>query len=235
MFYVAICDDEKAICVEIERFLASYIKDALIQTKIFYSGEKLYKSMEAGEHFDMIFLDIELKLINGVRVAEKIREELSNEKTHIVFISGKQEYAIELFSVRPLHFLVKPFSKKQVIDVLIKAMKLSQIYHEYFEFRIEQSYYKVFYGDVLYFESKARKIIIHMSKGEYEFYGKLNHIEEKTHGNFLRIHQSYLVNPLYIEHYEYDQVLLLDNRSLPISKSFRSTVRNKLLENWENE
>ena len=206
MFCVAICDDEKAICEEIKSHLTSYIKKETISVTFFYSGEALYEAIAAGNHFSLIFLDIELKQLNGIEVGKRIREELCDETVHIVFISGKPSYAMDLFAIRPLHFLTKPFCEKEVKDVLEKAMDLTVLYKNFFEFQIEQSVYKIDYGKILYFESKARKIILHTKHGEYEFYGKLKHIEEDTHCHFLRIHQSYLVNPLHIEHYRPSQV-----------------------------
>lgn len=161
-----------------------------------------------------------------------IREELHNEKVHIVYISGKQEYAMELFRMRPLHFLVKPFTKQQVLEVLDKAMNLTTGYRDYFEFQSEQNFHRCFYSDIMFFESSARKIMIHTQGESFTFYGKLNDIEKETGEAFLRIHQSFLVNPLYIIHYRADEITLKDGRILPISKSLRSDVRKAILKDW---
>ncbi len=232
MFCVAICDDEKAICSEIKETLRPYTSRGEVEIKIFYSGETLYESLLAGAHFDLIFLDIELNLLNGVAVGKKIREELCNETVHIVFISGQAGYAMDLFEIRPLHFLTKPFSAKQIFDVVEKAMRLSTVYNDLFEFQIEGSHYKERYGNIVYFESRARKITMHTASEDYDFYGKLNRIERETNNYFLRVHQSFLVNPLYIEHYEYNKVILIDRHSLPISESYRKSVRAALLKDW---
>lgn len=232
MFCVAVCDDEKAVCMQIKSFLEPYCKKGEFEVHIFTSGETLYETVSAGKRFDLIFLDIELQRMSGVVVGQRIREELCDEAVHIVFISGKTEYAMELFAIRPLHFLTKPFTRKQIIEVLEKAMRLSIRYQDTFEFKIDQTYHKIRYGEIWYFESKARKILLYTENGEYHFYGKLNQVEEVTNHYFLRTHQSYLVNPLYIERYEYNQVHLLNRRSLPISESCRKMVRERLLSKW---
>lgn len=232
MFCVAICDDEKAICEEMKIYLTPYIKKGTISVTFFHSGEALYEAIAAGNHFSLIFLDIELKLLNGIGVGKKIREELCDETVHIVFISGKPGYAMELFAIRPLHFLTKPFHEKEVKEVLEKALALTVIYKDCFEFQIEQSIYRIDYGKIVYFESRARKILLHTKEEDYIFYGKLNHIEEETCRHFLRIHQSYLVNPLYIKHYKPSQVALFDNQILPISESYRGKVKAILLKHW---
>lgn len=232
MFCVAICDDEEVVCQGIESYLEPYINDKGICVRTFQSGEALYEAISQGESFDLIFLDIELEVLDGIAVGQKIREELCNETVHIVFISGKQKYAMELFALRPLHFLTKPFTKRQVTEVVKKAMDLSVIYKDFFEFQIEQRLHRVRYGEILYFESRVRKIILHTEREAYEFYGKLKDIEEKNHDRFLRIHQSFMVNLLYVEHYEYNRVILFNGDSLPISESYRTPVKEQLLKNW---
>lgn len=233
MFCVAVCDDEKEICLEIKSYLETYIESDTVEVKLFTSGEKLYETISVGKHFDLIFLDIELKLLNGVTVGKKIRKELYDESTHIVFISGKPEYALELFSIHPLHFLVKPFTQQQIVDVLKKAMRLAVIYQDFFEFKIAANYYKIRYGDIWYFESNGRKTILYTQKDKYEFYAKLNDVEQMTESHFLRIHQSYLVNPLFINRYEYNKVYLINSFILPISESYRLFVKKEILKNWE--
>ena len=111
MFCVAVCDDEKTVCQQIKSFLEPYCKKGEFEVHIFTSGEALYEAVSAGTRFDLIFLDIELKLMSGVAVGQKIREELCDEEVHIVFISGKTEYAMELFAIRPA-FSDKTFYEK---------------------------------------------------------------------------------------------------------------------------
>lgn len=229
MFSIAICDDDPLICSRLESILNIQIDSNEIISAVFYSGETLYESLHDGTHFDLIFLDIELELMNGVTVGKKIRDELCDEKIHIVFISGKQEYAMELFDVRPLHFLVKPIEEKQVVETVNKAMELSKNHYDYFEFQTDKELYKCYYGDIVYFESKARKVHIYTVGTEYVFYGRLNDVEKEVGEYFLRVHQSYLVNPLYIERYKSEEISLLGGKTLPISKAFRSSVRQAIL------
>ena len=56
----------------------------------------------------MLFLDIELITTDGIQVGKFIREELKNLETTIIYISSKSSYAMQLFQVQPLGFLIKP-------------------------------------------------------------------------------------------------------------------------------
>ena len=59
-------------------------------------------------------LDIELISTNGIKVGKFIRDELENLEIAIVYISSKSSYAMNLFRVQPIDFLVKPIEKERI-------------------------------------------------------------------------------------------------------------------------
>ncbi len=109
-------------------------------------------------------------------------------------------------------------------------MRLSGNQKEFYEFKINQTYYKILLKDIIYVESSSRKIIIHTAACDYTVYSKLDEIESNFNNNFLRIHKSYLVNMNAIKEYQYDSVLLTNGIRLNISKVNRNKVRDYLLE-----
>lgn len=76
-------------------------------------------------------------MLNGVEVGKKIRDQLCNETSQIVYISGKDSYAMELFDVRPLNFLIKPLQKEKIEVVVRKAIDLVDKGNQFFEFNIK--------------------------------------------------------------------------------------------------
>ena len=201
----------------------------------YYSGEKLYADMLRGEAFDLIFLDIELKAMNGVNLGDKIRTELQDEKTHIVYISAKSEYAMELFAVRPLNFLVKPVQERDIINNLEKAMKLSQYYDDYIKFQRGSELYSIAYGEIRYFSTCGRKVEIHTTSKIFDFYGKLDDVQAKTPPGFIRIHKSYLIHEMYVKKWEYEMVVMNRDEQLSISPRYRKAVREMLMKRWREE
>ena len=232
MFRIAICDDEPEICSQIHEIISDYSQESheSIEIHPFCSGEELWFSMTEGLHFDLIFLDIELKLLNGINIGKKIREELGDETVQIVYISSKQGYAMALFETRPLHFLVKPLNPEQIIQVVKKSQELNATMNQLFEFRVGNSYQKVPQREIIYFESIGKKIHIITTRGTLEFYGKLSEVCDSVPDNeFLLVHQSYLINYCYISEYQYEQLTLSNGASLPISQAYRKAVRERLL------
>ena len=84
--------------------------------------------------------------------------------------------------------------------------------------------------DILYLESHRRQIILHGKEGSDTFYGRLGTIEkdlEQGSCPFIRIHQSYLVNPHGICRYHPDRVEMENNAVLPISEARQREVKQK--------
>ena len=232
-----ICDDEKSTCSELEEIILKYAKEKRVPlvTEVFYSGDILLDYLKR-EKINILFLDIELPGKDGVMVGKYIREVLEEENIFLVYISSKENYALQLFQNRPFDFLVKPIEQAKIYHVLDNICRISGQNSAEFKFQVQNSTYCILYKDILYFQSDGRKINIVMKKEVRTFYGKLNEIEEKLPENlFLRIHKSYLVNKSYVKGFTYEWVKMLNGDVLNISKINRADVRRKILESAADE
>ncbi len=229
MYRIAICDDETAVCSQIEQMIIDYGKSISekLEIDVYYSGEELCKFLRSGAEYDILFLDIEFKQLNGVEIGEKIREELRNETVQIVYISGKQSYAIELFNIRPLNFLIKPLESDKVIKTLKKGMELSEKKHKYFAYRQGHITKKMLIEEILFFESVNRQVKMTTSAEKIVFYGSLSDIFSQLQAcQFFYIHKSYLINYHHVIEFSYDHLVMSDKTVLPISQSRRKEVRD---------
>ncbi len=232
-----ICDDEKSTCSELEEIILKYAKEKRVPlvTEVFYSGDILLDYLKR-EKINILFLDIELPGKDGVMVGKYIREVLEEENIFLVYLSSKENYALQLFQNRPFDFLVKPIEQAKIYHVLDNICRISGKNSAEFKFQVQNSTYCILYKDILYFQSDGRKINIVMKKEVRTFYGKLNEIEEKLPENlFLRIHKSYLVNKSYVKGFTYEWVKMLNGDVLNISKINRADVRRKILESAADE
>lgn len=228
MFRIAICDDEQAIGSQIENILLLYSKKTCLEVDIivFCSGEELYKYIKSGHGFDLIYLDIEMELMNGLEVGKRIRNTMKDHKTEIVYISGKDGYDRQLFDVQPLHFIPKPIDPKMVIEDLNLAMLRADKLGGIFTYRKTIETYKVPIKDIIYFESMDRQLRIITINNEDIFYGTIQQVfETVAKYQFIRIHRSYIVNYRYIAIFKYNEVIMSNGMRLPISQSRRKEVR----------
>ncbi len=231
-FRIAVCDDEAVVCETLYAQLQDIAKSRSVTFEIdcFTAGEALCREMEAVD-YDLVFLDIALPQQSGVAVGRYIRQTLKNETVQIAYISSKQEYAMELFEMRPLHFLLKPLTKERVERLVDKFLRLNAIDTNLFRFKVGQEYYQIPLSNILYFSSSGRKIAVVTQQEAREFYGSLEKIFDTVKDRrFLSIHKSFLVNFKYIAKYQYDAVTMADGSVLPVSQSRRKAVRARFVE-----
>lgn len=229
---IAICDDESYICARLEYILLDILKELGIQNEIetFESGEALCLEM-ARQCFDLVFLDIELPNINGIEIGRYIRDVLQNERLQIVYISGYPNYAMELFDFHPMNFLIKPFEKDKVRRVIQTYQTIAEQHHLFFEYKKRTEFYKVPMADILYFESRYRKMKIVTRDFEDEFYETMGQVYSAVEGqNFLWIHKSFLVNEKFVMQLRYEEVVMSNGVVLPISQSRRTIIRSQYME-----
>ena len=231
MYFIGICDDGENICTSIENMLFRYAEEKTIQVEVqvWYTGERLRDYLAQGNHLDILFLDIELFKMTGIEVGNYIRNVLDNMGLQIIYISGKASYALQLFKTQPMDFLVKPILQEHIDHAMDMAIKIIKKRNERFEFRQGKDYYYIAMGDIVYFESKGKKIKIVTLHDTYEIYGRLKEIVKRLTDNFIMIHQSFVINKEYVLRYTYEMVELVNGTILTISKVNRKQVRERIL------
>lgn len=222
MYNIGICDDGKNTCASIEEMIMQYAekKKLRIDVQVWYAGEELCQYLEQGGHLDILFLDIELVKLTGIEVGGFIRNKMEDRGMQIIYISGHSAYAQKLFRTQPLDFLVKPIAVQQIEDSLELAAKLLKRNSEKFGFQNGRDYYYISYGNILYFESKGRKVKIVTVGDEKEFYGGIRGLEKRLSKEFFAIHHSYVINQAHVARYAYETVEMDNNTILPISKAY---------------
>ena len=230
MYRVGICDDDKILCslleAQIQRLSAELLTK--FEIEVWYSGESLECDLKKGAELDIIFLDIELLQKNGIEIGAFIRDEMEDTDTHIAYISSKQSYAMELFKMQPLEFLVKPISAARLKEVLERSMKRKKYAESCFEYQRGSRIFRVSVREILYFMSMDKKVLMIKKEGQEEFYGKLKNVMEQLPAGFLMIHQSYVIHQEYVSEYSYESIKMMNGDVLSVSKPYRKEVRAKI-------
>ena len=176
VYQIGICDDEISTCSELEKILIDYFKMAGldVQINIWYRAEDFIRDVPQKIKVDLLFLDIEMPGKNGVHVGEYIRNDIKDEAMHIIYISSKTNYAMELFKVHPYDFIVKPIDEKKVVNNVSKLLELDEHDNRYFTYEYNRIKNRIHYGDIVYFESDRKHIKIICSDGtQKEYVGKM--------------------------------------------------------------
>lgn len=222
MISVAVCDDEKGIAEYIKKAVLDCLAEKDLDGKVtlFDDGEPLCAVYEDGTaDFDIILLDITMKRCDGMTAAKRIRTK--NKDVMIVFVTASAEYVFSGYEVRAFRYILKPelvhgFARvfRECMDELTKSNEVR------YSFRTANETVSLPVKDILYFESNKRVITVYCANGNsYSFYAKLDDVQEALKNNdFVRCHQSYLVNASKITAVKNGELSLDSGMALPVSK-----------------
>lgn len=238
MIRVCICDDDVTITNKISTILDNISKTYNITMKVdmFYDGTTLMQNIQkTNSYYDIMFLDIEMKDMDGLETAKRMRDR--DELAYIIFVTSYENYAIETFSVRPYQFVLKPFDDNVIEGHFMDIYNRLLSNDECFEFKFNNTYYKILLKDIMYFESEKRCIVIHMADGKkYVYYDRLDKIQNRINDSkldFWRIHQSLLVNTRFIKIKKFSEIVLVDETVLQISEKKRVVINQQYMKNVE--
>ena len=221
---LAICDDEKRI----RDIIAESVKEVSEKIEIeFYADAK--GILSASFDCDILFLDIQMPGIDGMGAARMLRS--SGKKTVIVFVTALEDQVFNAFDVGAFNYIVKPFTKAKIIEVLNKAVKQAEDQRLVETAISEQeeagrtitvksggTNTRVILSEVQYAEIYDRRIILHMvSSNDIEYYGRISDLENIAGKDFFRVHRAYLVNLGAVKSYDAKFVHMSD-ADIPVSR-----------------
>ncbi len=229
MLQIGVCEDEAAtrmrLCAQLEGLL--YQMGTEYKILEFSGGEGLlaYAQKHAGE-LDLVFLDIEMGELDGMETAKRLRA--ANTGLQIAFVTGYTDYVFDGYSVGALGYLLKPPKQSQLQELLVRALAALQTQEpKLFYCRAGEEYYRIHREDILYFTSQLRQIHCVTAARSYTFYGKLNEVEAQLEGEFIRIHQRFLVRAAAVQRVA-GGCLYVGTQQLPISRAYQQAVQQAL-------
>ena len=234
---VCIVDDSKNVADAMKKVLLSYSKELKekIECYTFYNSEDFNKWIDDNS-VDICFLDINLKIEEdayGLKIAKRLKQ--INYRTLIIFISGFNDYYVDMVQFEPFRFLHKPFTFDEFITVFKLAYERYSLQNYEsvcrYEFKYNGIVFSTDLNKVKYIYSLKRKICMKTSRGDIlEFYGKLDKVESEIlelSKNFLRIGKSYLVNIKYIKSFN-KSFVQIDDEEFSIGAKYKDNVLDVL-------
>lgn len=223
MLKLAICDDESVFRKDLRKIISTELDLCGIDYQIieFTCGEELVDSLDCAD-YQMIFLDIEMKALDGISTAKELRS-LKNHG-EIIFVTSHPDFVFQGYEVRALNYIMKPNERDKIVSVLHTALEAQDISLEKF-YVIEQKgkSIRLPLSSVKYFASDRRIVHAVTTEERYSFYEKLSELETQLPDTFIRIHSRYLLNLKYLGELKGNSVTV-DGESLPVSRSCKSDL-----------
>lgn len=232
---IAICEDSIEMLGKLETLVyACYDGDSSqFVCDTFLSGEEMLQTIERENiRYQIYILDIEMKEINGLKVAALIRK--TDQNAIIIFVTSHNELMQEAFDVLAFHYLIKPINEEKTKQVILRAIEAQKVRKNTFHYKVSKKINTLYYEQIEYFESYKRKIYIHLTDGVEEYYGTLKEVSNQVGlTNFIQVHNSYIVNVDYIKFADAFHISLMSGVQIPITKkfynSFNTAYRNYIL------
>ena len=227
MLKVAICDDEE-VAIDI---MSARITHYLDQEKASY---ELYPFTDAlalrneilnGEAFQVLFLDIDMPSLNGIRLGEHLRR--SGFTGYVIFTTSRADQVFDSLRVQPFRFIRKSKFNEEIgiaIHDLLEEMAPKK--QESMVFQRGNQVFQLNPYDIMYVESQRKLQYVHLPVDVAEISSGMEDLCTRLEPfGFLRIHKSYAVNYRFIHAISGTDVILDNKEILPVSRQRLKEVK----------
>lgn len=218
---ICICDDDISQCESLKAMILAHDENHKIIS--FHSAEEMLFECEEQFPFDCVFLDIQMKKMNGIECAKKIRS--IDKNVVIVFLSAIRDYVFEGYEVNAMRYLLKPLDQKkchELLDLIESSIQKEKAY-------LYVNKMKICCDDILYIESCGHYCSIYASE-VIEVKMSLNELYSNLSKSFIQTHRSYIVNLDHVDAVIADHCLLENQAMIPISRSSQKKVNEAFME-----
>lgn len=218
MVRLAVVEDDPGTMRQMCAYMAQYDREQGTHHQVtsFYDGDEILDEYESV--YDAVLLDIQMKRIDGLRTARKIREK--DENVVLVFVTNMANYAIKGYEVNAYDFVLKPVTYFSISKILEKIDKLMERHRQdLLSIPTAEGMMQLRTKEIVYFESFDHRVQMSTVHGKIWVRLLMRELEErlKEHG-FYRCSNSYLINLAYVECINKNSVRLA-GQEFPVSRA----------------
>ena len=232
MIHIAICDDEKNFVAHLQELLNQYTTETGEEIKVstYYDGLELIENYDTT--IDLIFLDIQMTHVNGLKTAERIRQ--MDTKVGIIFLTTLTQYGLEGYKYQATNYIIKPIKYVRLKAELEKFLERHRREDSPAYIVINDTgKYKIFLKTLRYVETFNRNLLFHTEQENILCYKKMKEVEQELkEQGFVRCHTSYMVNLFFVKGVKKLEIELITGEIIPISQPKRKEFMERLAEYW---
>ncbi|MCD7919046.1 MAG: LytTR family DNA-binding domain-containing protein [Clostridiales bacterium] len=214
----AIVEDEQLEGDRLKQYCANYEAEKHRQIVADSFSNPVAFLEQYNPSYDLVLLDIQMPGMNGMRLAERLRE--LDSEVLIAFVTNMAQYAVQGYRVAALDFILKPVSYFQFSQMMDRVFRcLEQRRPASLIVTSKRDTYRIPVADICYIESQNHKLLIHMEGDVLEAWTALTAVEESLPPHqFSRVNAGMLVNLGKVAGVRRDNVQLLSGEELPIAR-----------------
>ena len=185
----------------------------------------------------LLFLDVQMPKITGLDFFKTL-----HHPPPVIFTTAYPQYALDGFELNALDYLVKPISFKRFLKAAIRAKEFYEVRQvnmeetkqsdqapDYFFIKTGNKLVKIFFEEIFFAEALQNYVIIHTKEKKHITYLTFKAVEEYLPATqFIKTHKSYIIAVSKIDNID-GNIIKAGNHQIPISRSFKDEVMEKLL------
>ncbi|MDX1769009.1 MAG: LytTR family DNA-binding domain-containing protein [Arenibacter troitsensis] len=178
---------------------------------------------------DLIFLDVEMPIINGFDLLESLEN-----PPQVILITGKPDYALKAFDYDVTDYLYKPISNSRFESSIKRAVARHEqtrnvsAEEEYIFVKSNLKKRKVVLNDIKWVEALGDYIKVVTNEGNIVILSTMKSFEKQLpQDKFLRIHKSYIVNLEKVEKFN-SKNIEVEGRQVPLSRNKKTELMEAL-------
>lgn len=188
-------------------------------TTMFVESAEEYLFKYGGENlFDIIFLDVCMKGMNGMELAHEIRK--FDRNVQIVFLTGKTEYVFEGYEIGAVRYLLKPVEESELAKTLDACMeKLGSSREDYFTMKYQGEHLRLSRSEIMYVKVEGHYLQMRTADRGYEWKGSLKEMLDKLDPvRFVMANRSAVVNLEFVSKITREECILENGETIPVSR-----------------
>lgn len=222
---IAVVDDEESIRTYVKENILKYSHEKClsIECDVYSNGSDFLSAVEQ-KSYDIIFLDIFMKYLNGIKTAEILRK--TNVRALLIFLTQSSEHRADAFSVHAFDYLEKPLCNKELERVLNDALEMHMQKCPYIDLPVGRQTMSFLYSDILYITADSNYLVVYTDK-EYRCRMSFGNLEAvlTCDSRFLTINRGVLVNLDHVTQMENLSCRLNNGPSFPINKKKEAILK----------
>ena len=233
MLKIAIVDDDKtALTISkgaAEQLLQSHGVAFSVDA---FSSSKTFIMMAKDEKYQLVLLDIDIDEINGIEAGKIVKED--NPQTEIVFLSQREDLVFDTLCLHPFGFIRKSKLLQDfpsVMELYLQTHADSSSSSHRLVVTSKNGVVNVIIDEIVYIEGNKNYQTLFLRDGtSFDVRLSMGELEDKLRDKgFIRIHKGYLVNYLFIRKIVKVDVLLTNNKVLPLAVKRKDEIMEQYL------
>lgn len=233
MLLIAICDDDFYMLEMLKKLVKDFFVENNIDVMLTLftdSGELL----QYENQIDILFLDIQMKNMDGMETAKKLRQ--SDFKGFLIFVTILKELVFQAFEVQAFDYLLKPIQEDYFYNMMYRLLDcIKNTKDKSLLIRIGYNSRLIPFDEIIFCEVINRKMYLHLLSSEViDYYEKIEDLEKRLNKYFYKCHRSFLINLQYVRSYRNGIAIMEGGKEIPVSRLRKKEFSRVILQYMES-